>query len=178
MILGDPSRFAAKVELAPEPGGAWLFGRLGLVVAGREVGDFAEGTSLRDVLFLLDELDRYGGDRWSPSLGPLTAEMAFARLNEVMFGEPDEQDVETSLREQWARHRFLPAVDVMRDWKGFVLDDGAGRERVLLSSAPYVEVHETWLERGEVDRVLCAVRRVLTTWLEAHHEGPAGPRLR
>lgn len=171
MILGNPSTIAVTIELDRDPGGAWLFGRFGLTLGGREVGDFAEGTSLRDVLFQLEELDRYKGDRWSPSLGALSGSEAFRLLNEVMFGAPDAELEERSLREQWARHRFLPGVDVLRGWKGFVLSDGAERERALVSAHPFVEVHEVWLDRGEVDRVLEDARRVLTGWLESHGQG-------
>ncbi len=48
MIFGDPTRVAIAMELAPDDGGEWLFGRLCYWINGQQFGDWRRGNSLRD----------------------------------------------------------------------------------------------------------------------------------
>ena len=49
-IIGDPNRFAIALDLDEDYGGEWLFGRIGYIIGGVNVGDYDLGTSLRDVV--------------------------------------------------------------------------------------------------------------------------------
>lgn len=62
-IIGETDRFAIEYELNSDYGGVWMFGRICFWCAGCRVGDPEMATSLRDVLFQLDQMRRDVGRR-------------------------------------------------------------------------------------------------------------------
>lgn len=73
MDFGERNPFAIHLELNSDPGGAWLFGRFCYWIGGKQVGDYEQGTSLRDVFlnlkWIVHDCGNRRGDRlchWRP----------------------------------------------------------------------------------------------------------------
>jgi hypothetical protein len=58
-VVGEPSQFAVEYDLNENYGGVWMFGRFCYWCGGQRVGDYEMSTSLRDVLFQLDQIAKY-----------------------------------------------------------------------------------------------------------------------
>lgn len=69
-IFGDVSRFAVEFELDRDCGGVWMFGRFFYWCGGQRVGN-DESTSLRDVLFQLEQMEWATGRRFSTRFGEI-----------------------------------------------------------------------------------------------------------
>lgn len=150
-MIGDPSRFALEHELDADPHGVWLFGRVCFWVAGDRVGDFELGTSLRDVLFLLEEGRRDAGRRENQRFASLPAAEL---VEELERGLAAGEACDAAINEQWARHCITPIVDVFDAWRVYLVEvDLKARVLVRRAGKP-LDVRETILRRGEVDQVL------------------------
>jgi hypothetical protein len=57
--VGEPFRFAVEYDLNVNYGGVWMFGRFCYWCGGRRVGDYEMSTSLRDVLFQLEQIAKH-----------------------------------------------------------------------------------------------------------------------
>jgi hypothetical protein len=158
-VIGDPSRFAVEYALAANHGGVWMYGHFCYWCDGQRVGDYELGTSLRDVLFQLDELAKYSR-RINRRFNATPAASVFRTIDGALFGEAEPSAVQLAEDEQWSRHSVFPPVDVFDDWKGFLVGDGA-IERLICARHPYSEVTELTLANGEVDSVLSDLRREL-----------------
>ena len=159
-IVGDPSRFAIEYGLTDNHGGEWIFGRFCYWCAGRRVGDYELGVSLRDVLFQLDQLARDRGKRSSERFSSMPPNNVFRILDGALFGASDVDNAEVAEEDQWARHNIFPPVDVFDSWKGFLVE-GEQTARLIFACTPYDDVCELALQPGEVDGVLDAVRKAL-----------------
>src|SRR5215470_5140722 len=58
-VVGEPSRFAVEYDLNENYSGLWMFGRFCYWCGGERVGDYELGTSLRDVLFQLEQIAKH-----------------------------------------------------------------------------------------------------------------------
>lgn len=173
-VIGDPSRFAVEYALAANHGGVWMYGHFCYWCDGQRVGNYEPGTSLRDVLFQLDELAKYGS-RINRRFNAMPAASVFRTIDGTLFGEVEPSAVQLAEDEQWRCHSIFPPVDVFDDWKGFLEGDGTS-ERLLFAQKPYSEVRELTLANGEVDSVLSDVRRELNAIHERESDESRGAR--
>jgi hypothetical protein len=152
-IFGHRSTFAIEYSLACDHGGVWMFGNARYWCGGREIGNFSEQTSLRDLLFLLEEMRRDIGKRQNPRFWNMPATDMFRLVDAGLFGKCDIAPVNLSMDEQWARHNITPSVDVFDDWKVFVVESDTGA-RAVFSKSPYTGVESVEMNAGEVDAAL------------------------
>lgn len=152
MEFGDKARFAIALELDGDHGGSWLFGRICYWIAGKVVGRYDLGTSLRDVLFQMTYIIGDGGQRFCPTLLRLPNDKVFDLILKVI-GETSEEIY------QYIPQDFLPArfdvripVDVFDSWKIFLVD-GLGEARLLYRELDASEVGVAILVSGEFDKV-------------------------
>jgi len=153
-LFGDKSLLAVEFELDKDHCGAWLFGRFCYWVAGQQVGNYPEGTSLRDVLFELEPIIRDAGKRQHEEFSLLPPSQVFRRLYAALYGPTESPDDQRALEETWARFRINPEVDIFDGWLVFLVD-GVSGERIMWG-APALDaaVHETTLPRGLFDGLL------------------------
>lgn len=170
-VIGDPSRFSVEYDLDDNHGGEWMFGRFCYWCGGRQIGDYELGTSLRDILFQLDQLARNKHLRINPRFKKMPAMDVFRLLDGVLFGTVELNNSRVAEEEQWARHNIFPPVDIFDCWKGFLLEDEQ-TARLILANDPYLEIVELLLKRGEVDAVLDMARNALNDIYE-HESKPA-----
>ncbi len=159
-IIGRTDRFATQYELNPDSGGEWMFGRFCYWCGGRMIGEYDLGTSLRDVLFQLEETTKGVSDRISDRLYRALPIQDFRLLDTALFGAASLDDQEAVEHENWTKHNILPPVDVFDQWKAFVVED-ATTSRVMFARDPYQEISIVALQRGEVADVLEETRRAL-----------------
>lgn len=160
-IVGEPSRFAIEYDLDENHGGEWMLGRFCYWCDDRRVGDYELGTSLRDVLFQLDQLARNKRLRVNRRFGAMSAMTVFRLLDAALFGAVDLNNAKLAEEEQWARHNIFPTVDVFDHWKGFLVEDEQ-TARLIFAHDPYLDVRELSLKPGDVDAVLDVVREALS----------------
>jgi hypothetical protein len=141
-------------------GGVWMLGRVCFWCAGCRVGDFEMPTSLRDVLFQLDQMRRDTGRRENSRFDNVPATVFFRLVYDALFGGTGLSDSAIAEQEQWGRHNILPSVDVFDGWKAFLLENGE-TGRIVFSAKPYEEIHEALVEVGLVDTVLDEGRHFL-----------------
>ncbi|WP_077002788.1 Imm42 family immunity protein [Variovorax sp. KK3] len=168
-IVGYATRFAVEYDLDQEHGGEWMLGRFCYWCNGRRLGDFELGTSLRDVLFQLDEIAKFKGNRANQRFGAMPSPAAFQLLDDALFQATDFVEAHLAEDEQWARHKIIPSVDVFDRLKGFLIEDDH-MARFIFAEAPYTNVAERLLKPGELDAVLDDVRLKLN----GIHEQEAG----
>lgn len=172
--VGDRNAFAVEYELSTDHGGVWMFGKFGYWCGGMEVGDFDAGTSLRDVLFQLEEMRRDVGQRRNDRLLGMAPDQMARLLNAGLFGSRDLAPVELAGEEQWARHNIAPEVDIFDCWRVFLVE-GLTTGRLVFGRFPFEKILSVEVRTGEVDRVLEAARLSLqlTYEIEAKSPGPA-----
>jgi len=153
-VVGELSRFAVEYDLNENHGGEWMFGRFCYWIGGRQVGDYELGTSLRDVLFQLEQgVARDKGLRSSRRFSTKSAVDVFRLLRAALFGAADLNNAGVAEEEQWARHNIVPPVDVFDSWMVFLVEDEE-IARLVFAHDPYLDVTELPLKPGEVDAVL------------------------
>jgi hypothetical protein len=162
--IGDTMRFAAQYELDMNSGGEWMFGRFCYWCDGQVIGDFELGTSLRDVLFQLEDMTKITFSRTNVRLSRLRPVDAFRLLDAALFGNVTVNNQKAAEQEEWAKHNIIPPVDVFDHWKAFAVDDERVG-RVLFARDPCNDVRTVDLKPGEVGRVIKATCAAL---LEEH----------
>jgi hypothetical protein len=167
-LIGVRSRFAVGYELDGNYGGAWMYGKFCYFCNDQEVGDYELGTSLRDVLFQLDEVAKFNHQA-SPHFSAMSAREIFEMLDTALSGEAIARVAKLAEEEQWREFCIFPSVDIFDKWKGFLLGSGEN-ERLIFSSAPYADVKELELDGGEVESVLKQVRKELNEIYERESE--------
>jgi hypothetical protein len=158
-LIGKTSRFAVGYELDANYGGEWMYGKFCFFCNEQEIGDYEVGTSLRDVLFQLDEVTKFKR-RANQRFNAMTAKEVFEMVDAGLSGELKVLAPGLVEEEQWRNLCLFPAVDVFDGWKGFLLR-GEEIERLIFSVAPYEEVKEAKLNCGEFDGVIECVRKEL-----------------
>ncbi len=157
--IGDPLKFAVRYELDANYGGVWMYGKFCYVFNGQEVGDYEAGTSLRDVLFQLDELmkfDRQPNSRFQS----VSAKDLFENIDVALSGSGPDVLQELANEEHWRSLCAFPPVDVFDGWKGFLINDGKFC-RFIFSHSPYAEIREVAVDFGEFDLIINSVRKEL-----------------
>jgi hypothetical protein len=142
-VIGDPSRFSVEYALAANPGGAWMYGHCCYWCDGKRVGDYDSGTSLRDILFQLDELAKHE-PRINPRFNEMPAPSVFRTIDAALFGSIELSVAQVAEDEQWSNHQTLPSVDVFDSWKDFLVEDKQ-IARLLLSQDPFADAREITL---------------------------------
>ncbi|MFB9275607.1 Imm42 family immunity protein [Cohnella cellulosilytica] len=121
MLIGNPESFATEFELNNNYGGAWMFGRFCYWINGARIGDYESGASLRDVLFLIEDLVRDQGNRSNKNLFMLDYKEFFNRLNEALYGDSSKYD-SIAIEETWAQFNVCPPIDIFDNWKIFMVE--------------------------------------------------------
>ncbi|MFY2567457.1 Imm42 family immunity protein [Achromobacter ruhlandii] len=167
MQFGDKDRFAITLNLDEDFGGAWLFGRVCYWIQGSMVGNYDEGTSLRDVLFQTKYILGDSGKRFCPALIDLDKEKTFALIDAVLYGGTNETDGVINEIDRYISSDFLPAVlnisvsvDVFDSWKIFLIED-RDKARILYRKFGFSSVEEVILKVGEFDKVFEEAYRYL-----------------
>ena len=152
MEFGDRSRFAIAIDLDKNHGGSWLLGRFCYWIAGKLVGSYDVGTSLRDVLFQMKYITGDQGLRLCPALLELPEEKIFSLISSALDETSDEL-----LR--YATPDFLPArfdvripVDVFDSWKIFLVE-GVYEAKLLYFRLDSSTLSVATLAPGEFDTV-------------------------
>ena len=107
--FGDISRFAIRYELADEPGGAWLYGKICFFLAA-----WKSETTLK-------------GHPFGMRCSCLNAYLGIAATVRTLL-EQRAND------EQWARHNVTLGLDVFRDWKICLVEDRSTARLLFLRS--------------------------------------------
>ncbi|MFM9276889.1 Imm42 family immunity protein [Paenibacillus jiagnxiensis] len=163
MLVGDSNKFAVQFELNNDYGGPWMFGKFCFWIGGTRVGDYESGTSLRDVLFLLEPIVKDNGNRSNEKLFLLNAKECFYRLNEAFYGDSEQYD-SMALEESWARHNVCPSLDIFNDWKIFLIAfEGNARFLIqnLNSSPDTNDVMEFFVHVTDFETVLSETYEIL-----------------
>ena len=125
MDFGDKDRFAITIDLNENHGGAWLFGRICYWIAGNIVGNYEEGTSLRDALFQMRYVYGDCGQRTCPALMQLPNEKAFELISGAL--RRGSSEIYEYLSDDFMPARFDVCIhiDVFDDWEIYLIEDGA-----------------------------------------------------
>lgn len=154
--VGDRSRIAFELTCEEESQLPWMMGNLRVWIGGEGFGTFEMPALLGDVLTSLYAGAWRAGDRETPRFRGMEARKAFRLLRSGL--RTPWQATPLAERERWARHLFLPGVDVFDSVTAFVLEEG-GSARVLYSRSE--DPMCLLLESGEVDRRLGELRSAL-----------------
>jgi hypothetical protein len=168
-IIGDKSRFAVEYLFDDDVGGTWMFGDICFWCAGARVGNFGIGTSLRDVMFLLDSLKMYSNQRTNRRFNgwPARDFLKVVAWGLLEFGPESREDAfgidrHVPEEEEWYRHLILPQVDILENWSILLHEDGQDALLVaarhswdeVLDVPLYTDMHEVRLAVGEADQIL------------------------
>lgn len=121
MEFGDPNTFAVQLQLDPDYGGSWLFGRFCYWINRTQVGDYALGTSLRDLFFSMKWIIHDRGNRRGSTLCKLPPHEIFLLLDSSLFGNK-EPVTNLSLPDAPARFDITPRVDVFDGWQVYLVE--------------------------------------------------------
>ncbi|WP_025028362.1 Imm42 family immunity protein [Caldalkalibacillus mannanilyticus] len=162
MLIGNKSEFGIEYELNKEYGGEWLFGRFCYWIDGKRVGDYDLGTSLRDILFLLQQLIRDNGNRNHEILFKLSLLELFNRLNGGLYsGDPKYDSL--AIDESWARFDIGLPIDIFNEWKIFLIEY-ENKSRFIIQKLGSTEnefLHEVSIESGKFDSVISKAFKLL-----------------
>lgn len=111
-IFGDTSRFSVVVTIDEEHDGVWLNGKIAYVIDGMFVGDYEQGTSLRDVLLQMGWILSDSGRRRTERFVGESKENLIQKIRSCFFGCVDPAIDEVSINECWAKHNITIPVDV------------------------------------------------------------------
>ncbi|WP_020621246.1 Imm42 family immunity protein [Paenibacillus daejeonensis] len=150
MIIGNPSTFAVEYELEPNYEGVCLLGKFCYWVQGEQIGEYALGTSLRDVLFQIETFVRDNGNRFGQSIIHLNTQDFFNKLNDALYGTSDNLQ---ATEEQWARFNVCPSIDVFSNWKIFLVQEST-HSRLILKNISQQRVSEVRLQFNEFENVI------------------------
>lgn len=154
MIVGNKGLFAIEFELDDNYGGSWLFGKFCYWVRGVQIGNFALGTSLRDVLFQMKYVVGDCGNRNDINLCAHKPQELFDYLNTILYGDVDTvPPASIPSIEAPARFDIKMQVDVFDHLKIFLIDC-SNSSRLLLTNSTDSQVQEFFLPIGEFDNVV------------------------
>ncbi|MCO4859847.1 immunity 42 family protein [Herbaspirillum sp. WGmk3] len=166
MEFGDSTRFSITIELDPQYGACWLFGRIAYWISGEMVGSYDIGTSLRDVLFQMEPILADSGRRISQRLFLLEKEKIFFLVESALERSNEAIYAYVPANVLPARFDVRIPVDTFDSWKIFLVD---GEEEAKLMyrniDSPYVkQIH---LRSGEFDDVFAKAHAYLDQLYEA-----------
>ncbi|NIJ78908.1 Imm42 family immunity protein [Xanthomonas cannabis] len=154
MIFGEKNIFAVEMQLDNNSGGQWMLGKFCYWLKGERVGNFEDGTSLRDVYLQMTQILRIKDRKFSgPDLSFVEIHRA---INESIFGEE-------CVISNAADYLAAPPVDVFDDFKVFVFSKNndeyiityqkEGREInfIRLPQIKFLEtLHQSYEEMGSI----------------------------
>lgn len=158
MEYGNKKTFAVDIELDPDPGGEWLYGKFGYWIGGIPVGDFSLGTSLRDVLFQMKHVVSDCGNRQADALCEQPPEKVFREIDQLLFGVTT--DVPTTVIDAPARFNVSIPVDIFDSWKIYLIECDK-KAIIIFKKDSETEIRWCDLHRGEFDEVIKQVYREL-----------------
>jgi hypothetical protein len=167
--FGNVEEFAVSYELDENYSGAWLFGKFCYWIGGKMVGDYELGTSLRDILAPLRWMVIDNGNRENMNLFKLNSDELYARLDNTLYGgEETSEYEELAVIETWARFQIHPPVDILDDWKIYLIDSPP-KARIVYSFCEG-NIVEFNLAAGSFDRVITSVFNTLFDIYELEKE--------
>jgi hypothetical protein len=166
MLYGERVGFAIEFELNEHSGGTWMFGRFCYWIGGEQVGDFEEGTSLRDVLFSMRCIIGDAGKRTAPSLALCDGKKIFRVIHESLNESGD--DLERLIPADFMPARFdvCPHVDIFDAWHIYLVDT-QNLSKIVYSTDGGNNLKTVELAAGEFDAVASTVYRELDRLLDA-----------
>lgn len=154
MLAGNKNTFAVEYELDADQGGAWMYGKICYWIGSKKIGDYELGTSLRDVLFQLQNIVYDSGNRGGADLCHLLPNELFHLLNGLIY---EDQSVEPPIPiDMPARFEIKIPVDVFDEWKIFLVDC-ENFSFVLFKSINDSNVNFARIKNGEFDRAITTV---------------------
>jgi hypothetical protein len=166
MLCGDKARFAIEFELNEHSGGTWMFGRFCYWIGGEQVGDFEEGTSLRDVLFSMRYIIGDAGKRTASSLALCDEKTIFRVIQEFLNESGDDLIKLIPADIMPACFDVCPHVDIFNAWHIYLVDT-QGLSKVVYSADGGNNVKTVELAMGEFDTLASTAYRELDSLLEA-----------
>lgn len=166
--IGKESQFAIKVDLDDSFGDEWLFGRIGYVIDGNDVGDYGLGTSLRDVLLQMHFIMSDGGKRRTPGLLGKNKIDLFETVWCTLFGDETTGAEAQANDECWAKHDITIPVDVFDYVRVFQFDEGESSRIIWRSFGDDCKaiVNEIIVPSGTVESAFHELNRLLETLTE------------
>ena len=167
MLHGDKTRFAIEFELNEQPGGSWMFGRFCYWIGGEQVGDFDEGTSLRDVLFSMRYIIADAGKRTAPSLARCDKKVIFRVIQDSL--NESGNDITRLIPDELMPACFdvCPHVDIFNAWHIYLVDT-QNLSKVVYSADGGNNVETVELARGEFDTIASTAYRELDILLDTY----------
>ncbi len=154
MEFGDRSRFAVSFELNENSGGPWLFGKICYWIGNKTIGDYEQGTSLRDVIVALKWIVHDAGKREDCQRFSMPGEDAFRAIDSSLYGRPENVGAESE-NDATAQFEVCPRVDVFDEWKVYLIECGE-EARLLYKNSSDRSPSEFFLKKGEFDKCLGA----------------------
>ncbi|MGF6241209.1 hypothetical protein P3T42_002960 [Paraburkholderia sp. GAS38] len=165
MLYGDKARFGIEFELNGHSGGAWMFGKFCYWIGGAQVGDYDEGTSLRDVLFSMRYIIGDAGKRTAPSLALRDEKEIFRVIQESLNESGLDLSSLIPADSMPACFDICPHVDIFNAWHIYLVD-AQELSKIVYSVDGENNVMKVELGLGEFDRVASTVYRELDSLLE------------
>jgi len=173
MQYGEKARFGIEFELNKRSGGAWMFGKFCYWIGGAQVGNFDEGTSLRDVLLSMRYIVGDAGKRTAPFLTPYDKNEIFRiiqdSLNESGSGLADLIPADFMP----ACFDICPHVDIFNAWHIYLVD-AQELSKIVYSVDGGKSVKKIELAPGEFDTVASNAYRELDSLLETYQGSVGG----
>lgn len=161
LVIGDHSKFAIEFELDQNSGNEWLFGKFCYWINDTRIGDYELGTSLRDVLFALDDIVKDNGHRAHTKLFELSASDLFIRLESSLYGFKQSEYDELALQECWARFNLALPVDIFDGYKVYLVEN-VDEARIIFRNHQSEEIQEKVIPRGMFDEVVSIAQQKLS----------------
>ncbi|CAM2183801.1 Immunity protein 42 [Paraburkholderia sacchari] len=167
MLYGEKSRFGIEFELDEHSGGAWMFGKFCYWIGGEQVGEFDEGTSLRDVLFSMQYIIGDAGKRTAPSLASCDDRDIFRVIQEYLNENGDDLIKLVPADSMPACFDVCPPVDIFGVCHIYLVDTQE-LSKIVYSSDGGSTVKAVELALGEFDEIASTVCSELNRLLEAN----------
>ena len=168
MISGSKEQIAIENELNPNHGGVWLFGKMCFWIDGVRVGNYEEGTSLRDVMHFTTGIVKYCGRRDAGGLCKLCKDAAFEIIEGTIFGDGDSRFdlfvTDELLRQSPGTLQVKPGVDIFDASCVYLLECGE-IDRIIFIERVGEPVRAIDLSRG----LFGAAVTTFYEWLESVH---------
>lgn len=152
MLYGDKARFGIEFELNGHSGDAWMFGKFCYWIGGAQVGNFDEGTSLRDVLFSMQYIIGDAGKRTAPSLALRDEKEIFHVIQESLNESGLDLTGLISADLMPASFDICPHVDIFNIWYIYLVDTQE-LSKIVYSVDGGNTVRKVELALGEFDTV-------------------------
>ncbi|WP_408734241.1 Imm42 family immunity protein [Paraburkholderia bannensis] len=149
------------------PGGMWMFGKFCYWIGGEQVGDFHEGTSLRDVLFSMRSIVGDTGKRTAPSLALCDDKEIFRVIQESLNESGDALTRLIPVDLMPACFDVCPHIDIFNTWHIYLVDT-QDLSKVVYSADGGDNVETVGLAPGEFDTVASVTYRELDNLLETY----------